>query len=75
MSEDKIENLMLLQFRCLHDRLDSIEYRMGEQNARLHALEDHVSGLVVTSLTLTRAVERLQADMSIVKRRLDLVDA
>lgn len=75
MSEDRVENIMLLQFRRLHDRLDSIEFRMGEQNSRLHALEDHVSGLVVTSMTLTRAVERLQADTGIIKRRLDLVDA
>jgi len=75
MSEDRVENIILQQFRRLHDRLDSIEFRLGEQSAELHALEDHVSGLVVSVNSLTTRMDRVENRLDRIERRMELVGA
>ncbi len=73
MSEDRVENIILLQFRRVHDRFDSIEFRLNEYVARIHALEDHVSGLVVSVASINSSIDRTNTRLERIERSLDLV--
>ena len=72
---DNIENLILEQFRRLDQRLENIENDMGDIKMRIHAVEDHVSTLVMSVTGINHRLDRIENRVSRIEKRLDLTDA
>ncbi len=67
--------LIMSVMRAIQSDVSEIKHDISELKLRTHVLEDQMGATVVALAGLNHRLDRLQGDMSLVKRRLDLVDA
>ncbi|WP_375399090.1 hypothetical protein [uncultured Sphingomonas sp.] len=75
MAEDNIENLTLLFMRRLDQRLDRLENDIGDIKLRVTATEEHLASIMMSVAGLNSRMDKVDARLARVERRLDLTDA
>ncbi|WP_298691515.1 hypothetical protein [uncultured Sphingomonas sp.] len=71
---DEIGNLILERLRRMDDRLVNIESDMHDVKLRVSAVEDHIGTLVASMAGLNARMDRFDARLTRVERRLDISD-
>ena len=71
---DEIGNLILERLRRMDDRLVNIEADMHDVKLRVSAVEDHIGTLVASMAGLNARMDRFDARLTRVERRLDISD-
>lgn len=72
---DNVENLILERLRRIDERLGNIEDSMQDMKTRVTALDEHMSGVMISLGALNNRMDRFDERLSRVERRLDLRDA
>jgi hypothetical protein len=71
---DEIGNLILERLRRMDDRLVNIESDIHDLKLRVSSVEDHIGTLVASMAGLNARMDRFDARLTRVERRLDISD-
>ena len=71
---DEIGNLILERLRRMDDRLVNIEADIHDLKLRVSGVEDHIGTLVASMAGLNARMDRFDARLTRVERRLDISD-
>jgi predicted nucleic acid-binding Zn-ribbon protein len=67
-------NLMLEILKEMRTDLAEIRQDLSDIKLRVHVLEDQYASLAMSLAGINHRLDRLQTDVTVMKRRLDLVD-
>jgi septal ring factor EnvC (AmiA/AmiB activator) len=68
-------NLMLAILKEIRGDIAEMKQDLADLKLRVHVLEDQYASLAMSMAGLNHRLDRVQADVSLIRRRLDLVDA
>ncbi|WCT72301.1 hypothetical protein PQ455_11700 [Sphingomonas naphthae] len=72
---DNVENLVLEHLRRLNSRFDKFELEQMDIKMRLTAVDEHLSGIMMSVAGINNRLDRLEERTGRIERRLDLTDA
>ena len=72
---DKVESLMLEQFRRLNARLDRSDLEMLDLKMRASSVDEHLAGIMMSVSGINNRLDRLDERVGRIERRLDLTEA
>lgn len=75
MADENLENLTLVLLRRLDQRFDRLENDIGDIKLRVTATEEHLASIMMSVAGLNSRMDKIDARLSRVERRLDLTDA
>jgi len=67
--------LMMSVLQAIRTDVSEIRQDISELKFRVHVLEDQNAAAVLSLTGFNHRLDRMQADVTVIKRRLDLVDA
>ncbi|WP_066476321.1 MULTISPECIES: hypothetical protein [unclassified Sphingomonas] len=73
--EAEILNFIGEQFLRLNGRLDRIESDLGDIKLRVTASEEHMASMMMSIAGINSRMDKMDARLARVERRLDLTDA
>ena len=68
-------NLVLEHLKRIQERIGGMERRMDSLELRMTSLDEHMRGVQTSITDLGMRMGHVEKDVSLIKRRLDLVDA
>lgn len=71
---DEPENLVLIYFRRLDEKLDRVIDDVGDLKVRMTDLEEKVARVDLAIAGINRRMDRVEARLDRIERRLDLVE-
>lgn len=74
MAEIDVANHTIELLKRLNAKMDTFGLDIGDLKLRMSAVEDHLSGLTVSSAGITHRLDRIEGRMDRIERRLELRD-
>ena len=71
---ENVENLILEQFRRIHQRMDRKDAEDLETKLRLSSIDDHLAGTMTSVVGINTRLDRLEERVGRIERRFDLTD-
>jgi septal ring factor EnvC (AmiA/AmiB activator) len=72
---ENVESMTLVFLRRLDERLDRMEGDLGDIKLRMTASEEHLASMMMSLAGVNARMDKIDARLARVERRLDLTDA
>jgi hypothetical protein len=72
---ESVDNLVLEHLKALRADMSDVKARLGSLETRTLAVEEHLSALHTGQVGIRHDLAEVRADVRLIKRRLDLVEA